>query len=203
MPGEGLVAVGADGGQLAVVEVHDLPGVSDQCGRVAGDVHLPVADAQDDRAPIAGDDDPIRMVSGGDRDAVRPLHLVECSEHCVLEGSVAGAGDGATVRVACSVTGGQRRDGPGDEMGEDLGVGLGGELDPVGLEDRTQGRGVVDDAVVYDRHPAVLAYVRVGVLRRGCAVGGPAGVSDAELAREPFRQRRLEIPDPSSVAVYA
>ena len=70
----------------------------------------------------------------------------------------------------------------GDQVGDDLGVGVAGELDPVGLELGLQFGEVLDDAVVDDRDPAgrVGVRVRVAVVRR--AVRRPAGVPDADRA---------------------
>src|SRR5262249_44095236 len=68
-----------------------------------------------------------------------------------------------------------------DEVGDDLGVGLRGERAPLGDELGAQRAVVLDDAVVH--HADARDLVRVGVLVGGLAVGGPAGVADAELPR--------------------
>ena len=66
---------------------------------------------------------------------------------------------------------------------EDFRVRLGLErvarLDQFGAQDLV----VLDDAVVDQRQPAGLVGVRVGVLVDGAAVGGPAGVGNAHVAR--------------------
>ena len=65
-----------------------------------------------------------------------------------------------------------------DEVGEHLGVG--GRVHDVSgpLELDLQLGVVLDDPVVDHRHPAGAVEERVGVLDRGVAVGGPAGVAD-------------------------
>src|SRR5262249_40625595 len=72
----------------------------------------------------------------------------------------------------------------GDELGDDLGVGVGAEGDALGLELALQGGVVLDDAVVDngDQAVAFAGGVRVGVGVGGGAVGGPAGVRDADRA---------------------
>ncbi len=67
-------------------------------------------------------------------------------------------------------------------MGDDFGVGLGDELVAVGDELGLEGEVVFDDAVVDDDEGAGAVAVGVGVLFGGAAVGGPAGVADAEGA---------------------
>ena len=100
------------GGQLAVVQVHDLAGVADQRGDVGGREHLLLADADDDRAAVAGDDEHPGLARVHDGDAVRADDLRQRPAYGVLE-----------------LDGGR----PGDQVRQDLAVGLGGEGDAVGL----------------------------------------------------------------------
>ena len=69
-----------------------------------------------------------------------------------------------------------------DEVGDDLGVGFGDELVALGDEGVLEGEVVFDDAVVDDDEGAGAVAVGVGVFFGGAAVGGPAGVADAEGA---------------------
>ena len=69
-----------------------------------------------------------------------------------------------------------------DEVGDDFGVGFGDELVALGDELVLEGEVVFDDAVVDDDEGAGAVAVGVGVLFGGAAVGGPAGVADAEGA---------------------
>ena len=71
-----------------------------------------------------------------------------------------------------------------DEVGDDLGVGFGDELVALGGEFALQIEVVLDDAVVDDDDAAGAVAMRMGVLFSGAAVGGPAGVADAEGAVE-------------------
>ena len=110
---EGREPVRRDGGELAVVEVDDLAGVADERGHIAGDVHLAVADADDQRRTVAGDDDPIGVVGVHHREAVGAVDPVEHVEH-------------GSLQRGCGR--------PGDEVGDHLGVGVGGELHAVGAQ---------------------------------------------------------------------
>ena len=69
-----------------------------------------------------------------------------------------------------------------DDVGDDLGVGFGGEGVAFGDEGFFELEVVFDDAVVDDDEGAGAVAVGVGVLFGGAAVGGPAGVADAEGA---------------------
>lgn len=69
-----------------------------------------------------------------------------------------------------------------DEVGYDLGVGLGDKLVTLGDEGVFEAEIVFDDAVVNDDERAAAVTVRVGVFFSGTAVGGPTCVSDAEGA---------------------
>src|SRR6266851_9631 len=69
-------------------------------------------------------------------------------------------------------------------VGDDLGVGLGDELVAGGGELFFEGEIVLDDAVVDDDEGSGAVAVGVRVLFGGAAVGGPAGVADAEGAVE-------------------
>ena len=71
-----------------------------------------------------------------------------------------------------------------DEVGDDFGVGFGDELVALRGEFALEVEVVFDDAVVDDDDAAGAVAVGVGVLFGGAAVGGPAGVADAEGAVE-------------------
>ena len=66
-------------------------------------------------------------------------------------------------------------------MGDDFGVGFGHELVALSGEFALQVEVVFDDAVVDHDDAAGAVAVGVGVLFGGAAVGGPAGVADAEV----------------------
>ncbi len=67
-------------------------------------------------------------------------------------------------------------------MGDDLGVGVAGELGSFGDELLFQLAEVLDDAVMHHRH--LLGHVRMRIGLDRLAVGGPAGMADAGVAVE-------------------
>ena len=69
------VAVGLEHGDIAVVEVDDLPRVRENGGHVARDEVLAVAEPDEQRAALARGDDLVRVVARDDRDAVRAFDL--------------------------------------------------------------------------------------------------------------------------------
>ena len=64
-------------------------------------------------------------------------------------------------------------------MSDDLGINFRGELVPFGYQPLLQLQVVFDDSIVNHDHRAVTIAVRMGVLLRGGAVGGPARVPHA------------------------
>ncbi len=144
---------------LAVVEVDHLPGVLDDRRLVGGDEELAVADAEDDRRAVARGHQHVGLVGRDDGDAVGTVDVAQRGGDGLLEV--------ALVELA-------------DQVRQDLGVGVGGELVPPADECLAQVGGVLDDAVVDQRNATRLVDVRMGVGRGGRAVGGPAGVADAQ-----------------------
>src|SRR5207244_4946304 len=71
-----------------------------------------------------------------------------------------------------------------DQVGEDLGVGLGAEDVALGQQPLLQREIVLQDPVVDDDERARAVGVGVGVFLGGAAVGGPAGVPDADGAAD-------------------
>ncbi len=68
-----------------------------------------------------------------------------------------------------------------NQVGQNLGVGFGAEDVPFFGQNIAQGFVVFDDAVMDDRQLTLAVGVRVGVGVVRLAVGGPAGVGDADL----------------------
>ena len=141
-------------------------------GQVRGDVHLAVADPDDQRGAVAGHHHAVGEVGVHDGETPGALDLGERVDDLGLQ----------TVR-------GRRS----DEVGEDLGVGVTDQLDAGLGEPFPQRGGVVDDPVVDDRDPAVGRGVRMGVGVVGRTVRRPPGVPDADLAGGPLRQRIHQI----------
>ena len=96
--------------------------------------------------------------------------------------------------------------GAGDQVHRDLGVGVAGELHPVGFQFMAQRREVLDDAVVHDRELAGGVAMRVGVAVGGPAVGGPAGVPDpggtGQRGGVGLGQRRLQVGQPARATAH-
>ena len=82
-----------------------------------------------------------------------------------------------------------------DQVGDDLGIGLGAEPVALELEVASQLGVVLDDAVGDDLDLVVAVSVRVGVLLGDASVGGPAGVRQAD------RRQRRRNRDRAAVAV--
>ena len=147
---------------LMVVEVDDFLGEAGQGAGVAGEEAFAVADAEHQRAAQPGADDHARLQPADDGQAVGALEQRQHLRH----------GPDQTFAVEAA----------GDQVGDDLGVGVAVEDDALLLKLPFQSGIVLDDAVVDDGDDAVAADVRVGVAVVGGAVRGPARVADAGRA---------------------
>ena len=148
---------------LAVLQVDDLAGVADERGDVRGDEHLAVAEAEHDRRAVAGDDQLVGVPRVEEDEPVGALDAAQRPDDGLFERGV----------VVLAQLGRHH-------VRERLGVSVGDELHARGGELGAERLGVFDDPVV-DHGDAVLCVgvrVRVGVVR--LAVGGPAGVADAD-----------------------
>ena len=165
-----LDLVVGDDRPVAFVEIGDALGQAGQRrARPSRDRILAVAVADGERRAQAGADDHAGMVAeqDGEREGA-----VQARQH---------RRDRASRALA-------RRELVGDEMGDDLAVGLALEGAALGLHLLAQRLEILDDAVVDDRD--AVDDVRVGVADGRRAVGRPAGVGDADRAGE---RRRLEL----------
>ena len=158
-------------GNLLVVEVDDLVGVLDDGGGVGAEVELgaavvALAHADDEGAALAGADQTVGVALLDDGDGI--------GADDVLEGQLGGGEEVAVVRVLHVF----------HQLDEDLGVGVGAEGDAVRLHHSAQRLVVLDDAVVHEGEVLRLRVVRVCVGGVGLAVGGPAGVGDAQGAAD-------------------
>jgi hypothetical protein len=132
---------------------------------------------------------------GGDRRRNEVLMLAEPDDQrTLLPGPHQGVGLIAVhrdERIVPSELAERRSDGIGqipfivtlDEMADDLGVGLGGELVTVRPQVTPQLRVVFDDPVEDDVDLVLAVAVRMGVLLGDPAVGGPARVPEADRRR--------------------
>ena len=87
---------GLQHGHLVVVEVDHLRGVLDDGAGVGGDDVLVLADADDQRAALAGDDQRVGLVLADHRDAVGALDLVQRRLHRALQQRCARRGYGSS-----------------------------------------------------------------------------------------------------------
>src|SRR5690606_2551099 len=152
--------VGGDGDDLVLVHLEGGLGLGDEGGDVGAEVVRAVAEPDDEGGGAAGGDDRAGGVGVEGEQGEGALEPGGDGEH--------GGGEVAGV-------------GAGGQVGDDLGVRLGGEGRAVGLQLGPQRGEVLDDAIVDDRDPSVVGQVRVGVGVGGGAVGGPAGVPDGDL----------------------
>ena len=154
-------AFGGDDGHLAVGEVGDAVDGAGDCGEVAGEEALARAASDDETAGVADAeaDDGAGSAGADDGDGVAALEELGGLAHGLLQGC-------ATFEEAL------------DQERDDLGVGLRPEDAAFAEEVGAQRFVVLDDAVVDDGDVARAVGVGMGVLERGPAVGGPAGVGD-------------------------
>ena len=160
-----LHARGRDHGQVAVGQEEQVARVIEDRRHVGGDEVLVLAQADDRRRAIARGHDLVGLIHGNHRqreDARQLLHR---------------PADGFFQRYRPAVAGGEVM--LLDQVGDDLGVGLGGELVPFFDEPLLEREVVLDNAVVHHHDLAGAIAVRVGVFLGGTPVRGPAGVADA------------------------
>ena len=152
-------ALRVEQGDLAVLERHDHAAVREDRGDVGGDEVLALSEPKDARAStLLGRDDAPRLALVDDGDRARTLEPRDGSAHRVEQRH-------ATPALGV------------DQAGDDLGVGVGAELEALRPEFGSQRAVVLDDAVVDQRDRA--DPVRVRVLLGRLAVGGPARVAHA------------------------
>ena len=167
-----LVATDAHG--LVLPDLHGMLGVGDERGDIGAEEVLSLAQAHHKRGIMPRADDDIRLAAVHGKDGER------AGQH---------AGH-APQRLKQIRFAGFLDDGVGDfaeQFRRDFGIGAGGEHVAFGLQVHFQLGRVLDDAVVDDGDLAVRAHMRVGVRVARLAVGGPAGVADADGR---VRQRR-------------
>ena len=162
-----------DVGDVAVLEEDDLVGVGEDRRHVRGEEALPVAQTDDERHVLAGADQPVALADVHDHDRVGALELPQ--------GVADGVGEVALVGLL-------------DEVGDRLGVGLGGQRVAARLEAVAQLAEVLDDPVVDDRDLAGAVAVGMGVEVVRAAVRRPARVGEADRGvRGPVGDGRLEV----------
>jgi hypothetical protein len=143
---------------LIVLDVLDVTGVAQEGGDRGGDELLAVAPPDDQRALLACSHDETGLVRGHRDERVVAAEVGVGATHRLDEVAV------VVVR---------------DEVGDHLGIGLGGEPGALVDQPALQRDVVLDDAIDHDVDAIGRVEVRVGVLLRDPPMGGPAGVADA------------------------
>ena len=142
-----LDAVGADGDELVLPDLHRALGELDEGGDVGAEEVLALAEADHERRVAASADDDAGLVGVHGEEREGALEPVDDGEH--RRGQVVGL----LVGLA-------------DEQCGDLGVGLAVELGAARRELRLQLAEVLDDAVVDEGELAAIAQVRDARCRR-------------------------------------
>ena len=150
-------------GQLQVADVIDVPGVFQDGRDVGGHEALAILHAQNHRAVLAGHVDLLRIIF--------KHHSQRIGTADTHHGMVDGIHRGTQVFLVIIVY----------QLDRHLGVGLGIELITFPQQLIFQLLIVLNDAVVYADHIAVVAAMGMGVVLGWLAVGRPAGVADAAV----------------------
>ena len=165
----GAVVSGAHRRDLRVVQVDHLLGVPDQGGHVGGDEHLGFADAQHDRAAVAGHHELVRLLGVQHHQPVGAFHVAQRAADRILKAQPAGL----FAHLGR------------DQVRQGLGVGVTDQLDAPGHQGIPELLGILDDPVVDHRDAAVGVGMRMGVDLVRLPVGGPPGVADADRRLRP------------------
>ena len=162
-------------GDVSVLEIDDLARMGHDGRDVAGDDRRALADADDQRGPLAGDDHLPWMPSGNHGDSVGALHLLEGLRDRGEE----------IAPVKC-----------GDEMRQDLGVRLRDEHAPARLELRPQRGVVLDDAIVHQGQVPAIGDMGVCVDLGRQTMRRPARMRNAQRIGRTLAlgQRRVQQP---------
>ena len=165
---------------LVLAELDGVAGVLDERGDIGADEHLAVADAEHQRVERRA----ATIVPGSSALAkTRVKWPSRRRSTASTEAAKSPAVSPWWYRL-------------GDQVHRDLGVGVAGELDALGLQLAAQRGEVLDDAVVDDRDLAGGVAVRVGIAVGGPAVGGPPGVSEPGVPGQRCRRRSRRGPLP-------
>ncbi len=167
----GVVDLGAaarDDHPVAVLEIAHRVGERRQRNRIGADEHRALAVADGERRALARADQEIVLAGKQEGERKRAAQPRQRRFHRLDR-----------RRAALHLL--------ADQMGDDFGVGLGDEFGALGLQLAAQLDEILDDAVVHDRE--LFGGVRMGVVLGRTAVGRPAGVADADGARQRLAAR--------------
>jgi hypothetical protein len=135
-------------GNLPVVEEDGLLGTSHEGGSVAGDEIRLVAQPDYERRSTTGSDHDLRIIEAEHGNAVGSPALGKSQSDGIDEAILILRKLGVMI---------------GDQVAEDLGIGLGGEGDSLGGKKALEGPEVLDDPVVNQDELTVLAQMRMGI----------------------------------------
>ena len=156
--------VAADGGHVALLQEHEALGHRQQRGDVGGDEVFADADADDEWTAAPGRHQEIGVAGADHTQGIGPLQVLHRPLHGFEQRE-------AAVQIMI------------DLMGDHLRVRLGGEFVALRLLRLAQPLVILDDAVVHHRH-GLAANVGMGIGFAGHAMGGPAGMGDADAAMQ-------------------
>ena len=160
-----LNAVAREDGDLAVFHVDHVARVLHERCHVGGKEILALAEAEQQRRVLARGIEPVRLVGADDAEGVCALDAVQHHVDRIR--------DGVRLRQAEAVF---------EQLRHDLAVGLRDEFHALFLKEGANFEIVFNDPVVNQRNLAVLAQMGMGIDVVRLAMGGPAGVPDAERA---------------------
>ena len=165
-----------DDGDFVVVQVHEILGVVDDGRGVGRQEILAVADADGHRAALPGHDDAGGVPLFEDRDGVGADHLLERGADGHLQRALLGF-----LHVF-------------DQIDQHLGVSAAAERETVRAQGVAEHPEVLDDPVVDQGEVPRPGEVRVRIGVVGLAMGGPAGMADADRAGTVFPvQERFQV----------
>ena len=150
---------------VAVFEIADRIGERPERDRVRSQIHFAVAVADRQRRAVAGADHQVVVAGEDEAERERAAQFGQRRPHRLDRL------DALLEKVV-------------DQMQHDLGIGFGLEDRPLLFEPFAQFAKILDDAVV--DHGDAIGGVRMRVVLGRLAVGGPAGVPDADMAVERF-----------------
>ena len=148
---------------VAFFEIGDAVGEGGERQRVRAQKHLVVAIADRERRALPGANEQVVLALEEIDQRIGAAHALQRRLH----------------RIRRRLAG---RHFVGDQKGRDFRIGLGHEAVALGRQLLAQRLEILDDAVVHHRQP--VAGVRMGVGFRRLAVGRPARMADADLARQ-------------------
>ena len=177
---EGRGAVTGQGqlGDFAVVKINNLASILNNGRNVGSGEVFVISHAQDQRAALAGGDQAVGVFAVDHQQTEGAFQAADGVAHGL---------QGAVFKLM------------GDQVDDDLGVGLALELHALVDQIFAQNGVILDDAVVDHREAAVAAQVGVRVADRRLAMGGPAGVGHADGGPFGFLDIGIELGHPPHV----